>query len=399
MSLLLCRPAGALLGLLLVAFVAAPVSAASWRPVVQLATSGHLAGSDSVAASGGTVHLIYTRSGVAYQRSTNGGATFGSPVRLRASSPTTATYTALSVSSYGKTVSVLYARVAVGSDVRTLHLLTSLDGGITWEPIVAIATGRSTTRAGDGAVALSSGGAYVAWTEPSTGEIRMRRNVVPGRGFEPAFTIGRTTSRDVQNIGSSLRGDVALAASSNRIAVFWAPDGIAEGTVGHIVARRSADSAGTFGREDAVASNASVVVGARPAAVSVFSTTILLAYQRSDGRDVVLRSANAGASWSTFVVSPAPTAAGNPVIQDVFVGYGGVARLVYASYSANGSIDRLWMRSSTDGGAHWGSASEVVGSNPTKKSHANVVGTTGGVLLAFERFAAPSGGISVRAYR
>jgi len=40
----------------------------------------------------------------------------------------------------------------------------------------------------------------------------MRRNVVPGRGFEGAFTIGRTTSRDVQNIPSTLRGDVALAA-------------------------------------------------------------------------------------------------------------------------------------------------------------------------------------------
>jgi len=384
--------------LLCVLVVASPVSAASWRPIQQLASSGHLNGSDSLAVSGNVVHVIYTRGGLLYQRSANGGRTFAAPVRLAISSPDSASYTALSVAAYGHEAAILYAQVVPGTSTRSLYVKVSSNDGRTWGHAIKVATLHLTQSVGDGSVAITSRGFFVAATASNTGQVTFWRSTAPGSQPWQSQVLGTTTNRDVQNVATSLNGNVALAAFNNRVNVFWAPDGIAQGSIGHIVQRRSSDAGATFFHEEPVAANAAVVVGARPAAVSVYSTTILVAYQRSDGRGAVLRSTNAGASWATFVATPSPTETGNPDLQDVFVGYGGAARLVYASYTSNASVDKLWVRTSSNSGATWSPATQAVGATPVKKNLANVVATSGGMAVVYGRFVSPSGGVEARAF-
>jgi hypothetical protein len=388
----------ALTALLVLTIVASPVAAASWRPIAHLAPAGHLAGSDSVAVSGNTVHAVYTRGGVVYQRSTDGGRTFAAARRLATSSPDTASSTALGVAAYGRTVAVLYVQAPVGTGTRVWYVRISLDSGASWERPTKVGVGHSTTGgAGDGSVALTSSGLYVAWTDPSTGEVLLRRNVIPGHGFEPQIRLGTTTNRDIQNIPTTLRSDVALAAYGNRVAAFWAPDGIAQGAIGQIVMRRSLNSGASWSAEETVATDAAVVVGARPAAVSAFSSTILVAYQRSDGKGMIAKLRDWGRTITPHSVTPAPTAGGNPEIADVSIGHG-AARLVYASYASDGSVDKLWLRTSTDAGTTWGAATLAVGATPAKKSLANIVSTSGGLAVVFGRFVSSSGGVEARAF-
>jgi hypothetical protein len=345
------------------------------------------------------VHLVFTRGGVAYQRSTDGGRTFATARRLATSSPGGSAYLALSVASYGRTVAVLYVQTQAGTSTRTWWLRISLDGGSTWERATRVGTGTATTGgAGDGSVALSSSGLFVAWTDPASGVVRLRRNVSPGGGLGGPIALGTTTNRDVQNVATTFRSDVALVASGPRVAAFWAPDGIGEGNVGRIIARYSANGGGTWTPEETVATDAAVVVGARPAAVSAFSTTILVAYQRSDGRGVVAKIRAWGRTVEAHAVTPAPTSGGNPILTDVFLGYGG-ARLVYGSSASNGSVDKLWVRTSANAGTTWGAATLAVGASPAKKNLANIASTSRGTVVAFGRFASPSGGVAARAFQ
>jgi hypothetical protein len=391
-------PLAASVALLALIIGASPVAAASWRPVVTLAPTGRVAGGDSVAVSGNTVHAVYSRSGVVYQRSTDGGRTFAAARRLATSSPDTASYTALSVAAYGRTVAVLYVQSPVGTHTRVWFLRISLDAGSTWERATRVGVGTSTSEgAGDGSVVLASSGLFVAWTDPATGEVLLRRNVAPGGGLSPQIRLGTTTNRDVQNVDTTFRSDVALAAYGNRVAAFWAPDGIAEGSVGRIVARFSSNSGATWTDEDTMAGDAAVVVGARPAAVSAFSSTILVAYQRSDGRGVVTKVRDWGRAIEPHSVTPAPASGGNPVLTDVFIGYG-AARVVYGSYSTDGKLDKLWVRTSTNAGTTWGAATLAVGATPAKKNLANIVSTTRGIAVVYGRFATATGGIQARAF-
>ena len=299
---------------------------------------------------------------------------------------------------YGNRAAILYERTRSDTRTRSLYVKVSTDGGRRWSSPIAVAAYAAGQTIGDGSVAVTSTTFLVAATQPRSGTVTVWRNPDPLRAPWRSTIVGHTTNRKVQNDATAFKGDVLLAAWGDRVTAFWAPDGIGEGSVGQIVQRGSADGGATFGAEQVVASNAAVVVGARPAAVSVFSTTILLAYQRSDGRPTVLRSTTSGYAWSTVVASPAPSANGNPEIQDVFIGYGGVARLVYASYVGNRVGDKLWVRSSTDGGAHWGSPVTAVGAFPTFKNEGNIVSTSRGFVVGFGRYASPSGGVYARAW-
>jgi hypothetical protein len=396
----LAAPAVAFLALLI---LATPTVAASWRPAVELAPSGRVARSTSLAASGNTVHALYTRAGVVtYRRSVDGGRTFAAPMALVRSSATN-TFTAVAIASYGERVAALYSMVQAGHPPTSLRVRISEDGGRTWTKSFYVGGTATPT---SGAVAVSANGYWVAMS--AGGSVGMSHATSAkftscGVGCleEPKWTfqyVGTTTNRAVQNDPNSLDGRVALAAWGNRVNVFWASDGIAEGIVGHISERRSLDGGTTWLPEQTIASDAAVVVGSRPASVSAFSTTILVAYERIDGRGVVLRSTNAGATFSARAVTPAPSTGGNPDIQDVFIGYGGIARVVYASYASDASTDKLWIRTSTNGGATWGAAVAAVGASPTKKNFANVVSTSAGFVLLFGRFATPTGAVWERAY-
>jgi hypothetical protein len=391
-------PMALIAGAVLLGLLATPTSAASWRPVVTIASSGHLTGSDSLAVSGSTVHAVYNRAGViTYQRSTDGGRTFHPTTIVRSSGINR--YTALGIAAYGGRVGILYGKVRSDTTTVTLYAKVSFDGGLHWSNPSAV-TGWSQSGGGwDAAIAVSSTNFAVAATLPG-GYVTVWHSANPTsrqwRGIDNG--LGRTTNRAVQNDPAHLTGNVALVAWADRVAAFWAPDGIGEGTVGHIVMRQSYDDGATWGSEVTVASDAAVVVGARPAAVSAFSTNIVLAYQRSDGKGVVVRMRHWGNWIEPHSVTPPPTAGGNPDIQDVFIGYGGIARVVYAAYASDGSVDKLWVRTSTTSGTTWGPPVLAVGSTPTNKSHANLGSTSQGFVVMFERFASPYGGVSSRAF-
>jgi hypothetical protein len=227
--------------------------------------------------------------------------------------------------------------------------------------------------------------------------VLLRRNTAPGGGLSSLIRLGTTRNRDVQNIATAFRSDVALAAYGRSVAAFWAPDGISTGVGGRIVARFSTDTGATWTPEGNIAEDAALAVAARPAAVSAFSTTILVAYQRSDGKGVVAKVRGWGKTVEPHSVTPAPTDNGNPLMADVFIGYR-FARLVYASYTFDGLIDKLWVRTSTDAGNTWGPAVAALGATPGRKNLPNIVSTTGGFAVVYGRFASPSGGVEARAF-
>jgi hypothetical protein len=376
----------------------AEVVATTWTPIQQLAPAGRVPGAASLAITSGATHAVYTRRGVVYRRSTDGGRTWAPERRLaRNSLDNSLTVGALAIAARNRTVVALYSVTDRPNEMRTLRVRQSLDEGLTWSSSTAIASYGVPGLAGrtDGTIALSAAGIFVGWTDPASGEIRVRSSLDGGGTYSPAVVVGTTVNRSIQNQPFPLNGNVALAAAANRLAVLWAPDGITGGSVGSIVQRRSIDAGTTFAPVETLASDAAVVVGARPAAVAVFSAWILVAYERSDGRQVLLRSADAGASFTTQLPTPLPTTSSSSILWDVFVGYGGAARIVYIVYAGSDQPDRLLMRTSVDYGAHWTTAQTVAGPSPEHKNFANVV-AHGRTIVVFDRYLSSYGGVYAR---
>jgi hypothetical protein len=190
--------------------VMGPVSAASWRPVVTLASGGQLTGSDSVVASGATVHAVYTRGGaVIYERSTDAGRTFVATTLVRSTG--VSTYGALGIAAYADRVAILYGRSRSDSPTRTLYAKVSLDGGRHWSAPTTVA---AWTQAGgplDAAIAVTSTTFFVAATVQ--GRIDAWHSTRPTTGWHAvAGSLGQTTNRQVQNDPTRRTGDVAIAA-------------------------------------------------------------------------------------------------------------------------------------------------------------------------------------------
>jgi len=194
----------------------------------------------------------------------------------------------------------------------------------------------------------------VAWTDPATGRVLLRRNVSAGAGFGPATQVGATTSRNPLNIVVR-QGNAAVVASGSRVLVLWSP-GFPEATTfpAGVVGVRSMNAGGSFAPQQVIADTPFGVGEGGPVAASMNGATILVA-----SATTVFRSTNGGTSFRAIPVTPRAS-----VVHDVSVGPGGRADVIFESALS------LAHRTSADGGSHWANGKFVAG--PQQASYFDV---------------------------
>ena len=205
--------------------------------------------SPKIAVSGNNVYATWiggagTGQGVFFAASTNGGATFGSPLNL--SNDPLHQETRVDIASVGNSVYVTWAgnqiTPANPTGIPTVFFKPSQDAGVTFGP--------TTNLSGENfvlpKVAASDANVYVVFT--GSGGLFLRASSNNGQSFAPVSNLG--FMGECVRIGSSCDASAKIAAAGNRVVVAW--NGIAHqfqfspGEDG-IFVRTSSDGGATFG--------------------------------------------------------------------------------------------------------------------------------------------------------
>lgn len=315
---------------------------------VAVVTSATASVWQALAAAGQFVHLAYARGGsgaVAYQRSADGGASFGAAISL---SDRGVPAGAPAIAASGLLVVVAWAQGG-SADISGLWARRSEDAGVTWSPAMRLASGR----AGLPSVAVDdTGRVLVAWTDAATGRILTRATADQAGSFLSIRTVGATALRS-QSDASAFDGGLSAAAGDGVFYVAWS------GSASRILLRRSVgggtawqppvtiDAAATGTVEPWVAASgnaAAIVYGARPS-----GTAAPAIYLR--------RTADGGAHWTARrLAASAALAVGAPVVAI----RGAQLRLAFSQCASSAcSRATLRYRQSSNGGASWSTAQSL----------------------------------------
>ncbi len=298
-----------------------------------------------LAMSGSYVHVVYTTGGntVDYRRSSDGGATFASPIAL---SPPDGIAGLASVSAAGHVVVVAWydGDTSAGRPV-TLWVRRSGDDGSTWD--VARRLTDASGRVGSPSVAVgSSGNVIVAWTDSVTGRILVAASADGGRSFAAARTIGTTALRPYRGL-EDLEGSVSAAFGAGGTAyVAWLS------STSRVLLRRTTDGGTTW---------------VKPVTIDTRATALVLPWVAASGPDVAIaygapsgtgaaavfirRSSDRGSHWTSRLRAAGPA---NGAEAPAIALKGTVIRLAYtACATAACSQARIMYRQSSNGGLTW----------------------------------------------
>ncbi|MFN8622816.1 MAG: sialidase family protein [Chloroflexota bacterium] len=276
-----------------------PAAAATWSAPTSLDVSGNdgtSAESDLTAASGNVVNvLLWNDQSVARIRSTDAGASW-SGFTVLGQKTGTATFRPEGLASSGARVLVLYS--SSDGDVRTLLLRVSTDGGATFgSPITLASYTDHAARMGFGSVAVSGTRAIAAWTDVRTGKVLARRSTDGGVSWKTATQLGIT----VRPWDGGADGHVEVALAGSKAYAAWQP-GKSDTDAKGIVVRRSLDSGASWKPIVTLTTRTTHINGP---AIAASGSTVLVLYTETSGATTlpkIARSTDSGASFSRSAV-------------------------------------------------------------------------------------------------
>jgi hypothetical protein len=215
------RPLALVLGVIALQLVMVTSAiAVSWSPVQRLTLTRNGTVWDSLVTAGASsAHVAYQEArggilGIYYRRSTNSGTTWAEPVRL--SDPAGRGAWAANLAVYGTTIDAVYIETQPGATVAWYR--RSTNNGATWGSPLRLS---STTGLADfPQVARDSAGrVLVAWTDGKNGRILTRRSTNGGVSFLSTVSIGTTTAKPYDS--SYLEGFPQVAAGNGVLYIAW----------------------------------------------------------------------------------------------------------------------------------------------------------------------------------
>lgn len=191
------------------------------------------------ASSANNVYVAWTselngNSNIRFERSTDGGASFGNPITL----PVDGSFSFLSaIAASGNNVYVVFTHVTSTSDT---FLVKSTDSGTTFSSPIKINTG---TNARSPAIAVSGNNVYVTWEDFGLSA----SNLDPEIFFAASANGGASFSTpvDVSNTPGTSSANPSIAASGNNVYTTWS-DCNTDGTNCRILFNKSTDGGATF---------------------------------------------------------------------------------------------------------------------------------------------------------
>jgi hypothetical protein len=316
----------------------------TWSPAIDLSASGENADAPQIDIdSSGNAIAVWSRNDgvnsiIQSRTSTDGGASWSAVEDLSASGMA-AYKPQVSFDSSGNAIAVWYRYTGVGSVVQSR---ASNDGGATWDPVVNL-----TPNTGDGDTPQvsfdASGNAIAIWSryDGTNSIVQSRSSSDGGANWDSVV--------DLSEAGKNAYSpQVTFDAAGNAIAI-WSLSG-GSGTV--IQTRSSSDSGATW--RPVVALSPSGQIGGS-AQISCDATGKAIAiWSLSDGVSTykiqTSSSTDGGATWSPAVdLSEGETIVDTPQIS---IDAAGTAIAVWYAY--DGSRYVIDTRSSSDGGATWG---------------------------------------------
>jgi hypothetical protein len=328
-------------------------------------------GTRALATSGGTTHVAYINDGIFYRRSTNFGGSWSRPTTIALQTATTTPGDA-TIAAYRDLAVVAYTTDRT-DDTRTLWVRRSIDAGLSWGRPIALQSFVSDDPMGSPSIAIASSGVHVAWTDGRTGRIWYRRSLDSAATFGGRVALALTT-RELPG-ATWFSGGVRVAASGARVYVAWSRgDAADDHCTAALAMRRSTNGGASFLPEQ--------LIDRRPQSdvrgLSASGSVLLASYALCDHEVVVARSADGGVAFARTIVAGA-TGTVPYYWTDVHL-TGTTARLVYSQLTI-ASTDKLWLRTSTNGGVTWPALASVA--SATDLGGPSVIGSSTTVLVSY----------------
>ena len=187
----------------------------SWSTPINLSNDNNASESPAIYMDGNNVHVVWEKRtvGVNYSVSTDGGATFSTPVLIPLTNAR-----APSVIAAGTKVTVLFRDNTANRDI---YVARSTNTGVSFTaPSVLYASGTTDAafQAGKPMMALSGSNLYIVWEEthgPGTAtDVKYMRSTDGGATFGPAFNLSN-------NVGASQDPSIAVDPVSGNVYVAW----------------------------------------------------------------------------------------------------------------------------------------------------------------------------------
>jgi hypothetical protein len=341
-----------LLALLLTISLATDAFGLTWRSNSRFTTgdTGWAYNGGLAVSSPSIAHGIYERWTlgswhVMYQRTTNGGSSWASAVRLSRLEAEESGIPA--IDAYGSGVNAAWVEsddLVAGLDAIVVTRRSG-DSGATWTDQVQLSpTGES---AGPVQVARYGSRVAVVWTDQLTGRVYLRRSSNGGASWASRQLVATTSNRPYGGTRSSLREgfpSVAVASGVLYVSYFSATR--------TLKVRRSVDSGATFKAAKTLATNAG---SWSPSSVAARGSTLVVGYAAVTSTDtwtVLRRSTDKGASWGSAISLNAKSSyrSWNPVVSV----RGTRWMAVYEKCTSSGcGASYVYYRASTNGGRTW----------------------------------------------
>jgi hypothetical protein len=334
---------------------------------------GHALARTSPSSGGPYLHALYTTNrvggkwikdsgpyaGVTYIRSSDGGASWGSPRRIN---PHSQHGDREAVAASGNYVYVTWVRVKKwvhfkGSDPRALYIRVSPDNGATWKPIKRLTS--ASGRVDVSSVAASGASVYVAYTNSSTGDVRLAVSRNHGRTWHTT-KVGTTKLKATQG----RVGLAVVAASGSNVGVAW------RSGLQQVKGRVSTNSGKSW--------KAAVELGGNSDSPTVAAAGSRVVFAWMQNLDLRVRTWNGAWSPALKVDAGGDLAGQLPI--SVTLALNGSSRIGLAwagcltgcddTYNANSRVGLFW-RTSRDGGATWEPRDTLATGDEASSRHIN----------------------------
>jgi Neuraminidase (sialidase) len=359
-----------------------PTVALDWGPIRAITSDeqGYAWPGSTVDYLGGVAvayrHIVGGEYGAYVRRSSDGGSTWKAPIKL-STDGTLASRPALAART--DRLDAVFTQSSDGGETSRVIYRTSSNGGATWSsPIPLSPTG---TVAGLPSVARSGSRVVVAWTDAVRGKVSIRVRESGATPFKPKTNLATSVNQPfVQTSDSSIEAWAAVAFADGIInVVYYTTDTT-------LKVRRSGNEGDSWTAPVTLAADGDGLMLSLAGGASQARASLLIGYTMetaggANGHAAYRRSVDRGKSWSApaaFSGASAPTSFG-PVVSFSSSRW----RVAFERCADEGCAEtRIYYRQSTDAQS-WGVASTVTSGPGTFAVPAGVTYDDGNAIVCF----------------